>query len=51
MEARWREYYIQLLNGDEICKVGKYVRRASFGGNQRAARMREGRDNEFAKQR
>ena len=27
-EGRWREYFVNLLNGDEISEVGGNVRRA-----------------------
>ena len=37
IEVRWREYFVQLLNGEEISEEG--VRRARIGGNERMLRM------------
>ena len=31
IEGRWREYFVQLLNGDEISEVGKDVRKGRIG--------------------
>ena len=35
IESRWKEYFAQLLNGDEINEVGEDVRRARIGENER----------------
>ena len=37
-EGRWKEYFIQLLNGDEITEVGGDVRRVRIGDNERLVR-------------
>ena len=46
IEVRWKEYFVQLLNGDEISKVGENSRRGRIGGNERGG---ERGDNECAK--
>ena len=38
IESRWKEYFAQLLNGDEINEVGEDVRRARIGENERVVR-------------
>ena len=35
IEVRWREYFVQLLNGDEISEVGV---RKRIGGNEKVVR-------------
>ena len=42
-EGRWKKYFVQLLNGDEIREVGGDVRRERVGENERVVRelMRE----------
>ena len=37
-EVRWRGFFLQLLNGGKICKVGWYFRRAGIRGNGRVVR-------------
>ena len=34
VKGRWRKYFVQLLNGDEIKEVGGNVRRARSGENE-----------------
>ena len=36
IEVGWREYFVQLLNGDEMNEAG--VRRATIRGNERVVR-------------
>ena len=38
IEGRWKEYFVQLLNGDEIRDVGRHVRRETIGENERVVR-------------
>ena len=37
-EGRWKEYFVQLLNGDEIREVGGDIRREKIGENERVVR-------------
>ena len=45
IEVRWKEYFVQLLNGDEISEVR--VRRKRIGGNdsivRKVVRQRKGK--------
>ena len=34
-DDRWKEYFIQLLNGDEIREVGGDIKRERIEGNER----------------
>ena len=38
IEGRWKEYFVQLLNGDEIREVGGDIRRKRIGKNERVVR-------------
>ena len=38
IEVRWREYFVQLLNGDEVSEVGVDVLRARIRGDERVVR-------------
>ena len=37
-ELKWREFFVQVLNGDEISEIGGDVRKARIGENERVAR-------------
>ena len=37
-EGRWKEYFVKLLNGDEIKEVGGGIRRERIGENERLVR-------------
>ena len=41
IEGRWKEYFVQLLNDDEIREVGGDVRRETIGDNERVVREME----------
>ena len=38
IESRWKNYFVQLLNGDEIREVGGDIRRESIRENERVVR-------------
>ena len=38
IEGRWRDYFVQLLDGTKLRKVGRDVRRMRIGGNERVVR-------------
>ena len=38
IEGRWKEYFVQLLNGDEIREVGGDIRRVRIGENERVVK-------------
>ena len=38
-EGRWKEYFVQLLNGDEIREIGGHVRSETIGYNERVVEM------------
>ena len=37
-EGRWKEYFVQVLNSDEISEVRGDIRRERIGENERAVR-------------
>ena len=37
-DGRWKEYFVKLLNGDEVRDVEGDIRRESFGENERVVR-------------
>ena len=38
IEGRWKEYFVQMLNGDEIREVGRDIRREIIGEDKRVVR-------------
>ena len=38
IEGRWKEYFLQLLNGDKIKEVGGDIRRERIGENERVVK-------------
>ena len=38
IEGRWKEYFVQLQNGDEIREVGGDIRKDRIGENERVVR-------------
>ena len=34
VEVKWREYFVQIMNGDEISEVRENVKRERTGGNE-----------------
>ena len=43
IEGSWKEYFVQLLKGDEIREVGEDIRRENIGENERVLRGWGGR--------
>ena len=41
VEGRWKEYFVQLLNGEEIRDIGGHLRREKIGENERVVRKME----------